>query len=104
MLTEEEKRKYIFPEGWDISSAFQNLTCQNDGEREIYNGDEQYKVLDDKDVSSAYNSVTRATKKDVNLNVIISSSLFKRLHKESLLTGRSMNEIVSQALLKELGK
>ncbi len=64
-------------------------------------------ILSEAGVSSDYKQVTRQTKieldkKDVSFHALLSSSLLKRLKEESQHTGLSMNEIVCQALLKEL--
>lgn len=43
LLTADEKKKYIFPKEWDISSAFKKPTSDDEGE-EVYNGEDQYKI------------------------------------------------------------
>lgn len=43
LLSIEEKKKYIFPEGWDISSAFKKASTEDEG-GELYNGEDKYKL------------------------------------------------------------
>ncbi len=46
LLPAEEKKKYIFPKDWDISSAFKKASTEDEG-GDIYNGDDQYKIYGD---------------------------------------------------------
>ncbi len=64
-------------------------------------------ILGEVDVKSNYTQVTRTTKikpekKNVSFHALLSSSLLERLRDKALRAGLSMNEIVCQALLKEL--
>ena len=64
-------------------------------------------ILSEAGISSDYKEVARRTKiipekKDASFHALFSSSLLKRLKEESFHTGLSMNEIVCQALQKEL--
>lgn len=64
-------------------------------------------ILDDSGVCSDFTALTCKTriasgKKDASFHALLPSSLLERLRDESLRTGISMNEIVCQALLKEL--
>ncbi len=44
MLSTDEKKKYIFPENWDVSAAFRTPSTEDEG-GEVYNGKEdQYKI------------------------------------------------------------
>ena len=44
MLTTEEKKKYIFPEDWDISAAFRVPSSEDVG-GDVYTGEEdQYRI------------------------------------------------------------
>lgn len=64
-------------------------------------------ILGEINVKSNYTQATRTTKikpekKNVSFHALFSSSLLERLRDKALRTGLSMNEIVCQALLKEL--
>ena len=112
MKDEESRKQDNLPSSFETSPVAENLstsfemleTALGKAEDIIDTLDE---ILDDTGVSSDYTCVTRTTKvipekKDVSFHALISSSLLKRLKEESQRTGLSMNEIVCQALLKEL--
>lgn len=112
MMDNESRKQDNLPSSFEDSVIAENLSQSFDMFEGVLGKAEEIidaldEILSDTGVSSAYNPVNRTTKitldkKDVSFHALISSSLLKRLKEESLHTGLSMNEIVCQALVKEL--
>ncbi len=112
MKYKESGKLAALPSSFESSPIADNLAESEEMLSSILKKDEKIidlldDILFDSGVSSDFTSVAYKTKvttgkKDVSFHALLPSSLLKRLKEESLQTGISMNEIVCQALLKEL--
>ncbi len=112
MKDNESRKQENLPSSFETSDTAENLSDAFDMLETVLEKaadiiDSLDEIIGETGVSSTYTRVTGTTKitlekKNISFHALISSSLLKRLKEESIRTGFSMNEIVCQALLKEL--